>query len=323
MILVILKPDCLQRQLDKEVVDVLLNGGLKIEKKDLYTMSVDNAKNLYKEHSDSSTFSDLIAYMTEGPSMFLLLSGENAVTKVARLKGRTGSGLGIRGKYAENFIRNIIHSAETEVKTNKEIGIFFPDYKKEDIMVKRKVIFGLSGMTECGKSTAGVYFDQHEVKRLKIVNLMECIRQNEGSKFNSVNDFVDEMHKQNPKWLRMAFADMLLKKMDEMNIKSCSLESMGDPEMVKYLKERFQEEFVSIYIDATMENRIQYQIIRKNLKESEIEEAKKILLPKDEFKIKFWHMPEIKDIADVIVSNNDSLENFLCRLDLILKKYVV
>jgi len=246
----------------------------------------------------------------------------NAVAKVNELKGRAGSGKGIRGKYAESFIRNVIHAAETEVKANREIGIFFPDEFKEDIMVKKKIIFGLSGMTESGKSTAGMYFDRYGVKRLKIAQLLDYVRQEENLEFKSVDEFVNEMLRRNPEWLRMAFADMLLKKMAEMNIRSCSLESMGDPEMVKYLKRRFQDEFISIYIEASLDKRIQHQIIRKGLKVLDIEEAKRILLPKDEFKINFWQMPKIKEIADVVVDNNGSLEQFFAQLDSLLKRYV-
>jgi len=155
-VLVILKPDCGQRGLDNEIVSILEQVGLVVLRKDARCLTEREVLFLYDEHKQTSTFPDLVSYMVSGQSMILVMSGIDAVAKVTRLKGRTGSGKGIRGMYAENFIRNIIHSAETVYETNGEVVMFFPD---EDIsMNEKKVIFGLSGMTECGKSTAGEYF---------------------------------------------------------------------------------------------------------------------------------------------------------------------
>jgi len=317
-VLVILKPDCIQRGLSGEILAILKQSGLQVLKQELRTLEESEVLRLYEEHSQSDTFHTLVSYMLSGPCLVLLLSGHNAVRTVSCLKGRTGSGKGIRGKYAENFIRNIIHSAETELKTAREILMFF---KTEEInMQKNKVIFGLSGMTECGKSTAGVYFDSHGVKRLKIVKILDLVRieQEPGA---STEVFVNEAIKTKPEWLRQAFADKLLDEMDRLGIRYCSLESMGDPEMVKYLRARFPGEFFSVYIDASLDKRLEHQMIRKGL--SDIEEAKRILNPKDEFKTNFWKMPDIKVIADVVIDNNGTLQSFESQLGELLLKHEI
>ena len=317
-VLVILKPDCVERGLELEVLKILNSAGLHVLKQELRRLEREEILKLYEEYSRSDTFHVLVSYMLSGPCLIILLSGSNAVRTVSSLKGRTGSGKGIRGKYAENFIKNVIHSAETELKTSREILMFF---KTEEInMPKNKVIFGLSGMTECGKSTAGIYFDSHHVMRLKIVKLLELVRleQDHGV---STQVFVDNAIKDRPDWLRLVFADKLLEEMNRLGIRYCSLESMGDPEMVTYLRARFPGEFFSLYIDATLEQRLKLQMIRKGL--TDLEEAKRILTPKDEFKANFWHMPDIKPIADVIIDNNGTLQSFEAQLAALLAKHQI
>ena len=248
--------------------------------------------------------------------MILLLSGLDAVSVMTKLKGRTGSGKGIRGMYAENFIQNIIHSPETALKASREISIFFPS--EVISMQENKVIFGLSGMTECGKSTAGIYFDAHGVKRLKIIQILDLVRQ-ENDPGNDTITFINAALKDRGEWLRLAFADKLLEEMHRLGIRYCSLESMGDPEMVRYLRSRFPGEFFSVFIDASLEERLKHQMVRENL--TDIDEAKKILLPKDEFKVSFWKMPDIKTIADVVVDNNGTLKTFKERLNALLVEH--
>lgn len=315
-VLVILKPDCLQRGLMSVILSILEGSGLRVLRKETRSLTRELVLTLYEEYQHTETFSVLVDYMTSGECLVLLLSGENAVSAVIQMKGRTGSGRGIRGMYAESFIRNIIHSAETAYKTSNEIRMFFPE---EDVsMNKRKIIFGLSGMTECGKSTAGVFFDEHRVKRLKIAKVLDLVRLDQRPDVN-LDTFVNESIRDNPDWLRQVFADKLLVEMDRLGIVSCSLESMGDPEMVRYLRTRFPGEFFSIYIDATLSQRLDLQMIRENL--TDIEDAKKILMPKDEFKERFWRMPDIKGIADHVIDNNGTLDAFKEQLQGILKKY--
>ena len=315
-VLVILKPDCLERQLEDLVLSRIEAVDLKILHQERRFLSENEIRQIYEEYSQSDTFQALVSYMLSGQCLILLLEGPDAVRLVNQLKGRTGSGKGIRGELAENYIRNIMHSAETEFKTSKEIRIFFKE--AQIIMQPNKVILGLSGMSECGKSSAGLYFDARGVKRLKIAQILDLVRIEHDSGC-SLKEFVDRAIRDKPDWLRMAFADKLLDEMDRLGIRCCSLESMGDPEMVRYLRSRFPGEFFSVYIDAAQDKRLEHQMIREGL--SDVEAAKSILIPKDEFKVKFWRMPDIMAIADVVVDNNGTLEGFQQQLEAILDKY--
>ncbi len=315
-VLIILKPDCIRRKLEEDILAMIERTGLLVIRRESRVLETNEIISLYQEYAKTSTFQDLVRYMSSGPSMILLLSGLDAVSIMIKLKGRTGSGKGIRGMYAENFIQNIIHSPETALKASREISIFFPS---EVIpMQENKVIFGLSGMTECGKSTAGIFFAAHGVKRLKIIQILDLVRQ-ENDPGNDTITFINAALKDRSEWLRLTFADKLLEEMHRLGIRYCSLESMGDPEMVRYLRSRFPGEFFSIFIDASLEKRLRHQMIRENL--TDIAGAKKILCPKDDFKVSFWKMPDIKAIADVVIDNNGTLEVFKEQLNALLVEH--
>mgnify|MGYP001607245295 CR=1 FL=1 len=172
-VVVILKPDCQERSLGDEIKNMIRESGLEIVRSVKKVFSKDEMRQFYQEHALTETFDTLLHYMTSGPSEIMLVVGERAIPKMASLKGRTGSGKGIRGRLAEGFIRNLVHSAETEAKAAHNISLFFPEEKVG--LVLKKTIFGLSGMTESGKSTAGAYFDKRGVRRLKIVDIMLLI----------------------------------------------------------------------------------------------------------------------------------------------------
>jgi len=320
-LLVILKPDCLQKGLVENVTAQICERGLQVTRSETRLLERSELLALYEEVEGEDFFEELLTYMQEGPSWILVVEGEQAISEMSSLKGRTGSGKGIRGLYAESFIRNLIHSAESPYKAAREVTFFFPEEGAE--MNGKIIMLGLSGMTECGKSSAGVYFDSVGVKRVKMVKIMERIwRENPGD-FEDVGSFGDYMLKHRPEWYRLAFADMLLKVMAEEGFTACSLESMGDPAMVEYLHARFPGEFFSLYIDADLEKRLDHQMIREDL--TDREKAKSILLPKDDFKSNFWHMEEIKPIADFVIDNNGTYDEFIAQLDNVLAEldYVV
>jgi nucleoside-diphosphate kinase len=315
-VLVILKPDCLSRGLMEEVESLLIAEDFVVVQREIRPLLTREVLFLYEEYSRTETFPILCSYMQSGPSLILVLSAEAAVAKMMGLKGRTGSGRGIRGKYAENFIRNIIHSAETPLKTSREIALFFPNENLQ--MNKKKTIIGLSGLSESGKSSAGEYFDSRGVRRIKIVHLMELLRLRNQPAM-TIGEFVESSVKFNSEWLRMAFVDILLEEMARLDIHACSIESLGDPLTVRYLQERLPEEFISVYIEAGSEKRLQHQMIRENLTDPKKAEA--IMLPKDQFKEDFWHMSAIKEIADVVIVNEGTFEEFKAQLEQLLVRY--
>lgn len=132
--LVILKPDSLERHLTTKILSRYEDKGLKIVAMKMMKITPLIAKKHYKEHVKKSFFKELLAYITRGPVIVLILQGENAVVHTRQINGATdpleaASG-SIRGLYARDKTANLVHASDSVKAAKKEIAIFF---KKHEI----------------------------------------------------------------------------------------------------------------------------------------------------------------------------------------------
>lgn len=181
-----------------------------------------------------------------------------------------------------------------------------------------KKVFLIGGMSESGKSSFGRYLDSKGIPRLKIVTYLKRIMEREGV----TGDFVawnNQNVKERPSWVRQEFTKEFMAAMAAEKIECCALESLYGPELGVYMKSEIgDDKVIIVYVNMDLEVRLQRQIIRQNL--SSIEEAKQYLLPRDEIK-KAWKVPEIKDVADVVIDNSGSLEDLYRKADDMIREY--
>lgn len=128
--LVLVKPDGVRRGLAGEVVSRLERKGLTLVAMELRTLDRATAEEHYGEHKDRPFFGELVAFITGGPLVALVVEGPNAVTGTRRLMGVTnpveatpGS---IRGDYALEIGQNLVHGSDSTESAQREIGLFFP-----------------------------------------------------------------------------------------------------------------------------------------------------------------------------------------------------
>ena len=128
--LILIKPDGVRRGLIGEVVSRIERKGLTIEKMELRTLEQDVAEEHYGEHSERPFFGELVDFITGGPLVALVVSGDEAIAAMRQLAGATnpieaapGS---IRGEFATIIGENIIHGSDSPESAEREIGIFFP-----------------------------------------------------------------------------------------------------------------------------------------------------------------------------------------------------
>jgi nucleoside-diphosphate kinase len=128
--LVLVKPDGVRRGLAGEVISRLEAKGLALVALELRTLDRATAELHYGEHSERPFFADLVAFITGGPLVALVVEGPNAVVGVRRLMGVTnpveatpGS---IRGDHALEIGENLVHGSDSIESASREIGIFFP-----------------------------------------------------------------------------------------------------------------------------------------------------------------------------------------------------
>lgn len=128
---VMVKPDGVQRGLVGEVIRRIERRGLKIVALRMNTISPDSAKKHYAEHAQKPFFNSLVSFITSGPSVSMVIEGKNAVSVMRAINGATnpvnaatGS---IRGDFALDTGRNIVHASDSVESAKREISIHFKD----------------------------------------------------------------------------------------------------------------------------------------------------------------------------------------------------
>jgi nucleoside-diphosphate kinase len=129
---VICKPDAVERGLSGEIVARLERKGLRLVAAELRTIDEATAKQHYAEHDGKPFFGDLVAFITRGPALLLVVEGPEETFKVVRtLMGATNprdAAPGtIRGDLGILLTENLVHGSDSPESAAREIGIFFPN----------------------------------------------------------------------------------------------------------------------------------------------------------------------------------------------------
>ena len=126
-----MKPDGVERGLIGEIVARLERKQLRIVAAELRTIDATTAQRHYAEHAGKPFFDGLVAFITRGPALLLVVEGPGETWKVVRtLIGATNpkeSAPGtIRGDLAIEMAENLIHGSDSLESAQREIAIFFP-----------------------------------------------------------------------------------------------------------------------------------------------------------------------------------------------------
>ena len=128
--LVIIKPDAVERGLVGEILSRLERKQLRIVAGELRTIDVATASEHYAEHVGKPFYDSLVAFITRGPSLALIVEGPEDTWKVVRtMMGATNpvdAAPGtIRGDLATVMAENLIHGSDSAESADREIKIFF------------------------------------------------------------------------------------------------------------------------------------------------------------------------------------------------------
>src|SRR6202008_662628 len=129
--LILVKPDAFERALTGEIIARFERKGLRIVALKLMSVDRELAERHYGEHKEKPFFEELIAFITRGPLVAMVLEGDDAVTAARQMIGATnpieaapGS---IRGDYAIEVTFNLVHGSDSPETAEREIGLFFPE----------------------------------------------------------------------------------------------------------------------------------------------------------------------------------------------------
>ncbi len=129
--LILVKPDAFARNLTGEIIARFERKGLRLLALKLMTLNRATATAHYAEHDGKPFFDDLVAFITSGPLVAMILEGPNAIAAARQLIGTT-NGLeaapgSIRGDYAIETRRNLVHGSDSMESAAREISIYFPE----------------------------------------------------------------------------------------------------------------------------------------------------------------------------------------------------
>ncbi|MGB9750675.1 MAG: nucleoside-diphosphate kinase [Roseiflexus castenholzii] len=127
--LIILKPDAVQRGLIGPILTRIEQRGLRIVGLKLMQIDEALARRHYAIHEGKPFFDSLIAYITSGPVVVLVVTGANVIEMVRSMVGATNPSKAapgtIRGDFALEIGRNLIHASDSPENGEMEVNLFF------------------------------------------------------------------------------------------------------------------------------------------------------------------------------------------------------
>lgn len=127
--LVLLKPDCVQRRLVGALLARFEQKGLRLTALKLVQASAQLAEQHYAVHKGKPFYAGLIAFLTSGPTVAVVLEGNEAIKVVREMMGKTNGAAAapgtIRGDYGISVQNNLIHGSDAPETAAIEIPLWF------------------------------------------------------------------------------------------------------------------------------------------------------------------------------------------------------
>jgi nucleoside-diphosphate kinase len=127
--LILVKPDAFARRLSGEIIARFERKGLEIAALRSMTVSRELAERHYAEHSERPFFGELVDFITSGTIVAMVLEGVDAVKAARQVIGATNpleaSPGSIRGDFATETGRNMVHGSDSPESAARESALFF------------------------------------------------------------------------------------------------------------------------------------------------------------------------------------------------------
>jgi nucleoside-diphosphate kinase len=125
----IVKPDAVAANHVGGVIGYLEKAGLRVIAAKMKHLTRAEAEGFYAVHRERPFFGELVAFMTSGPCLIMVLEGENAVLRNRDIMGATdpkkAAAGTIRADFAKSIDANAVHGSDSLDNAKIEISYFF------------------------------------------------------------------------------------------------------------------------------------------------------------------------------------------------------
>jgi nucleoside-diphosphate kinase len=129
--LAIIKPDAVANRKTGAIVAHLEKEGFVVRAARLTRLATAEAQAFYEVHRGRPFYDELVAFMTSGPCLPLVLEREDAVAHYRQVIGATDPAEAapgtIRKLHAESKGRNAVHGSDSDENARREIAFFFSE----------------------------------------------------------------------------------------------------------------------------------------------------------------------------------------------------
>lgn len=110
----LIKPDGVQKDAHFTAKQLLEDANLHIVAIHERRLTREMAEKLYRNNTRiSNVWGDVIAHLTSGLSIILVVKGEGAIQKTISIKGKRGGKEGLRPQFATSLVKNAVHCPDT------------------------------------------------------------------------------------------------------------------------------------------------------------------------------------------------------------------
>ncbi len=131
--LAIIKPDAVKKNVEGEIISMILNQGFRIIGMKMLHITKEQAEGFYAVHAGKPFYNSLTTFMSGGPIVVMALEREEAIKTWRDLMGATNPANAaegtIRKKYASSIEANAVHGSDADDTARFELSYFFAGYE--------------------------------------------------------------------------------------------------------------------------------------------------------------------------------------------------
>lgn len=138
----LLKPDCLKRSIEKDVLAVIKALGLEIIAGKLARLTKKEIDIIWAPCIGEYFYEDMLDFSMSGDSLVFIVRGQDAINRLTKLVGHYEPALAepdsIRHRFGVSAMENVIHSTANEETFWTEALLFFDKTEIDELMNNKK-----------------------------------------------------------------------------------------------------------------------------------------------------------------------------------------